>query len=304
MRFPFLVISHRLNFESFFSEFSTSFEVTIVTNGQDGLAALSQPTHWAGVLVAARLPDMDGLELIEQIDPLAGIIPLLLVPDDQLAELLPLANSRSVFRIVPESTPPHILATILIDTTHQFEILQQEHRLRARVEQLSLIDPLTGCYARSHIPGLLHRELLRSLRYRHHLSVILCDLDGLARINESFGHQAGDTLLAAFAQAAAQATRQNIDTIARWGGDEFLVVLPVTPISGAGRVATRIRERCGKLGRSEDGRILACSASFGVAGYSPANADRNTTAEDLLLLAERCLLQAKAAGGNQVLCCP
>jgi len=275
-----------------------------VTSGQDGLAALAQPPPWSGVMVASRLPDMDGLDLIGQIDPLAGPVPLLLAPDDQLAELLPLANSHSVFRVVPESTPPHILATVLTDAVRQFELLQQEHRLTARVEQLSLTDPLTGCYARPHVPGLLHRELLRSLRYRHHLSVILCDIDGLARTNETLGHQAGDAVLAAFAQAAAQSTRQNIDTIARWGGDEFLVVLPETPISGAGRVATRIRERCGKLGQSEDGRTLSCTASFGVAGFSPGNADRNTTAEDLLLLAERCLLQAKAVGGNQVLCCP
>ena len=304
MRFPFLVISHRLNFAPFFSEFSTSFEATIVTSGEDGLAALAQQIPWSGVLVAARLPDMDGLELIGQIDSLVGPVPLLLVPDDQLAELLPLANSRSVFRVVPESTPPHILATILLDTVRQFELLQQEHRLTARIEQLSLTDSLTGCYARSRIPGLLRRELLRSLRYRHHLSVILCDLDGLARINETFGHQAGDTVLAGFAQAAAQVTRLDIDTIARWGGDEFLVVLPETPIRGAGRVATRLRERCVNLGQTEDGRTLACTASFGVAGFTPENADRNTTAEELLLLAERCLLQAKAAGGNQVLCCP
>lgn len=304
MSFPFLVISHRLNFESFFSEFSTSFEATIVTSGEDGLAALAQPTPWHGVLIAAQLPDMDGLELIEQVDSLAGAVPLLLVPDDQLAELLPLANSRSVFRVVPESTPPHILATILIDTVRQFELLQQEHRLTARIEQMSLTDLLTGCYARSHIPGLLHRELRRSIRYRHPLSIILCDLDRLARINEAFGHQAGDAVLAGFAQAAAQVTRQDIDTIARWGGDEFLVVLPETPISGAGRVATRLRERCAQLGQTEDGRTLACNASFGVASFTPENATRNATTEALLLLAERCLLQAKAAGGNQVLCCP
>ncbi|WP_310599867.1 diguanylate cyclase domain-containing protein [Desulfobulbus sp.] len=301
---PFLIISHHLNFESFFAEFSTSFEATVVTSGQDGLEALAQPTPWNGVLVAVRLPDMDGLELIEQLDSQAGPVPLLLVPDDQLAELLPLANSRSVFRVVPESTPPHILAAILIDTVRQFELLQQEHRLLARIEQLSLTDSLTGCSARPHIPALLHRELRRSLRYRHPLSIILCDLDGLTRINEAFGHQAGDTVLAGFARAAAQVTRQDIDTIARWGGDEFLVVLPETPISGAGRVATRMRERCAQLGQTEDGRTLACSASFGIAGFTPDNAKRNATAEDLLLLAERCLLQAKAAGGNQVLCCP
>ncbi|MCL1979789.1 MAG: diguanylate cyclase [Proteobacteria bacterium] len=301
---PFLIISHNLSFELFFSEFSTSFDATIVTSGQDGLAALAQTTPWKGALVAAQLPDMDGLSLIKQIDPITGPIPLLLVPDNRLAELLPLANSHSVFRVVPESTPPQILATILIDTVRQYELLQQEQRLLARIALQSLTDPLTGCYARPQIPGLLHRELRRSLRYRHPLSIILCDLDGLARINEAFGHQAGDTVLAGFAQTATQVTRQDIDIIARWGEDEFLVILPETSISGAGQVASRLREKCGRLGQSEDGHPLICSASFGVTAFTSENTDHNTTTETLLLLAERCLLQAKAAGGNQVLCCP
>ncbi|MCL2789070.1 MAG: diguanylate cyclase [Desulfobulbus sp.] len=304
MSSPFLVVSHHLNFDSFFSEFSNSFEATVVRSGADGLATLALLTSWKGVLVAAQLPDMDGLDLIEQADSISSAVPLLLVPDARLAELLPLANNRSVFRVIPESTPANILATILLDTVRQFDLLQQEHRLLARIEQMTSTDPLTGCCSRQHIPPLLHRELRRSLRYRHPLSIILCDLDGLTKINETFGHSAGDAILSGFALAASQATRQDIDTVARWGGDEFLVILPETPISGAGIVATRLRERCIQLGHAADGNVIACSASFGVTGFIPENADRHTTAENLLQLAEHCLLQAKAAGGNQILYCP
>ncbi|WP_051553765.1 GGDEF domain-containing protein [Desulfobulbus elongatus] len=304
MRFPLLIVSQHLKFEAFFAEFPNSFETTVVTCGQDALAALARPTAWSGLLVAARLPDMDGLDLLEQAESISPAIPLLLVPDAEVAEFLPLANSRSVFRVVPESTPADILATILLDTVRQFDLVQREHGLQTRIDRLSHTDPLTGCYNRVHIHALLHRELRRSLRYRHSLSIILCDIDGLAAINEAFGHRAGDAVLTAFARAAEQAIRQDVDTIARWGGDEFLFVLPETPLSGAGRVATRLREQCVRLGCTVNGHALACNASFGVAGFVPETAARTAEAGDLLLIAERCLLQAKAAGGNQVLCCP
>jgi diguanylate cyclase (GGDEF)-like protein len=304
MRYPFLIVGHHLNCADFFAELTEDFAITTVTSGKEGLAALALPTPWRGVLAATQLPDLPGLDFLEQAAAVTRAIPLLLAPEAHLAGILPLANSRGVFRVVPENTPTGSLTPVFRDAVRQFDLLQQEHHLHARIEQLTSTDPLTGCSNRLHLEGYLKKELSRSLRYHHYLSVILCDIDGLNRVNETFGHQAGDAILIGFVRTAGQIIRQDIDTITRWGDDEFLFVLPETTIRGAGRVATRLQEQCTRLDCAVDGHRIAYTASFGVAGFAPEAADRNAAVDELLLIAERCLLQAKAAGGNQILCCP
>jgi len=304
MRHPFLIVSHHVQSDNLLAEVSKKFDLTIVSSGQDGLAILTEKTQWCGMLVAADLPDMSGLDFLEQATSVTTAIPLLLAPEAHLAETLLLANSRSVFRVVLENTPAADLETILLDASQQFDLVQRERQLHAQIARLTLTDPLTGCYNRLHLEEHLFKELSRSIRYSHYLSVILCDIDGLKEVNEAFGHRAGDVILSEFARSAGQLIRHDIDTITRWGEDEFLLVLPETPIRGAGRVANRLREQFAGLACSVDGHRIACTASFGVAGFAPETGERNAAVEDLLLIAGRCLLQAKATGGNQVLCCP
>jgi len=274
-----------------------------VADGESGLAKLADG-EWSAVLAAAELPDMRGLDFLTRAAACADVVPLLLVPDANLAASLIDAGNRSVFRVLPESAPAAALAAVFRDAVRQFALIRREREQRQRIEQLTLTDPLTGCMTRLHLEEHLKKELSRSSRYGHHLSIILCDVDGLQAINESLGHRVGDQVLTSFARAARSLVRQDIDTITRWGEDEFLLALPETPIRGAGRVAARLREQFAALDCSSDGHQARCTASFGVAGFAPDNAGRNAQLDDLLLIADRCLLQAKAAGGNQVLCCP
>lgn len=304
MRHSFLVVNQHPHATDLFTAVAQDFDLIFVCNGKDGMVALDQLTPWCGVIAAANLPDMDGIEFLTQASAKSGGIPLLLATDHDLATSVRLANNHSLFRVVPESTPPEDLQQVFQDTVQYFECIHQEQRLQARISQLTIIDPLTGCYNRSHLEEHLQKELRRSIRYAHPLSIILCDIDGLQRINESISHRAGDAILTAFARTAAGLIRQEIDTITRWGEDEFLLLLPETPIRGAGRVANRLREHLEQLRLEQEGHTLTCTASFGVAGFTPDAGSRNTSLEELLLIAGRCLLQAKAAGGNQVLCCP
>jgi diguanylate cyclase (GGDEF)-like protein len=304
MRHSFLVVNQHPHAADLFTAVAQDFDLIFVGSGQDGMIALDQLTPWCGVIAAANLPDMDGIEFLTQASTKSGGIPLLLATDHDLATSVRLANNHSLFRVVPESTPPEDLQRVFQDAVQHFERIHQEQRLQARISQLTIIDPLTGCYNRSHLEEHLQKELRRSIRYAHPLSIILCDIDGLQRINESISHRAGDAILTAFARTAAGLIRQEIDTITRWGEDEFLLLLPETPIRGAGRVANRLREHLEQLHLEQEGHTLTCTASFGVAGYTPDAGSRNTSLEELLLIAGRCLLQAKAAGGNQVLCCP
>jgi diguanylate cyclase (GGDEF)-like protein len=304
MRHSILIVNTQLQRPDLPSEYSEKFDLVTAADGKEGLARLALSSSWSVVLVAMDLADMSGLAFLSQAVTLSQAVPLLLVPDDQVLGMLHFANSRSIFRVVPESTAGDTLARILLDAAHQYGLIHQEEDLWERMSQLTLIDPLTGCFSRLHLEEHLQKELARSLRYGHHLSVILCDIDGLKGVNESFGHRVGDQVLTGFAQMTLQHVRRDIDTVTRWGEDEFLLVLPETPIRGAGRVANRLREKFTESGRFQEGHLVSCTASFGVAGFVPERSSRNAAVDDLLLIAGRCLMQAKAAGGNQVLCCP
>ena len=302
-----LIVNDRLQIADLQPEVVGNLEIVTTATAEDALAALALPSDWCAVLAAHQLPDMAGLDFLRRAATLSAAIPLLLVPDDQLIDLTHQANSASCFRVVPESTPAAILATLLVDAARQFELIRREGRLQAQVDhldQLTGIDPLTGCCSRPHIRSRLQQELSRSIRYGHCLTIILCDIDGLRNINLAHGHGGGDQVLAGFAGSARQSIRRDIDLIARWGEDEFLLVLPETPIRGAGRVAMRLQQQFAGSSFQIGGHTITCSASFGVAGFTPEAPNRNTAIDDLLLIGERCLHQAKAAGGNQVLCCP
>jgi predicted signal transduction protein with EAL and GGDEF domain len=102
------------------------------------------------------------------------------------------------------------------------------------LKNLSVRDPLTGCYNRRYLnASLLDNEIARARRYGLNLSLIMCDLDGFKAINDTHGHHAGDEMLRGFAALLQPMTRESIDTVVRYGGEEFLIVLPETPLDGA-----------------------------------------------------------------------
>ncbi|MGE5236286.1 MAG: diguanylate cyclase [Acidobacteriota bacterium] len=146
-------------------------------------------------------------------------------------------------------------------------------------------DPLTGVYNRRFLEEFLSRELPRSRRRRQPLSILLVDLDGFKQFNDTYGHLAGDEMLAAVASSLGAAVR-SADVVARYGGDEFVVVLPDT----AGETARRIARELGRVVP----RQVGLSIGVGCLG------EQHSTAEALLEAADRALLRAKQAGGGAV----
>jgi len=304
MRHQILIVNHQMQIADLPPVSSEKFDLVTAADGKEGLAQLARSTDWSAMLIAMDLGDMSSMAFLSQAASLSQAIILILVPDALVLEALHFANNRSIFRVVPESTSGETLAKVLLDAVHQYSLIHQDETLWEGMSRLTQIDPLTGCFSRIHLEDHLKKELTRSSRYGHPISVILCDIDGLQGINESFGHRIGDQVLTNFVNLAMQFVRRDIDTITRWGGDQFLFVLPETPIRGAGRVANRLRDKFTASACVVNGHQVTCTASFGVAGFVPERSNRNATVDDLLLIAGRCLMQAKVAGGNQVLCCP
>jgi diguanylate cyclase (GGDEF)-like protein len=208
--------------------------------------------------------------------------------------------------------PSDILTmTMLLLLANVFGLVSARRYHRARREEfhsqsilanISMQDPLTGCYNRRYLQKELQEsELTRAQRYKQHLSVIMCDLDHFKAVNDNHGHNIGDQVLTAFAVLLKAMTREHVDSVVRYGGEEFLVVLPDTVLDGATRLAERLRLQFQTTSISiESGEILYATASFGVASFDCSTGDSPVSLKQLILSADQQLYEAKKKGRNQV----
>jgi two-component system cell cycle response regulator len=174
-------------------------------------------------------------------------------------------------------------------------IALENARLHRTVQRQALVDSLTGLANRRLCEAALEKEVARAERFTEPLALVLADLDDFKAVNDAHGHPTGDEVLREFARALQDSVRE-IDLAARWGGEEFAVILPGTDLAGgiklAGRVAATLRER---FVVSPAGDRLGTTASFGVAAFPAAK-----NAKDLLAAADSALYEAKRAGKNRV----
>ena len=168
-------------------------------------------------------------------------------------------------------------------------------RLHRIVERQALIDGLTGLANRHQCEETLADELARVERFGGSLAVVVADLDWFKDVNDRHGHPAGDSVLSEFA-VLLQETVRDVDLAGRWGGEEFVLILPGTDLTGGAQVAERVRVAlAGRVVLAVDGTPITISASFGVAAIPPAK-----TASELFAAADAALYQAKRAGKNRV----
>jgi diguanylate cyclase (GGDEF)-like protein len=174
----------------------------------------------------------------------------------------------------------------------------------ARLFESATYESLTGLLRREAILEQLDRELDRALRYHRPLTIAMADLDHFKEINDRYGHLAGDSLLRRVSQVVAGGLRST-DWIGRYGGEEFLLVLPETEISGAATVAEKVRDLVeATMVLMEDGTPARVTISIGLAelGDIAGPRERKVTGRDLIAAADRSLYEAKNAGRNRV--CP
>jgi diguanylate cyclase (GGDEF)-like protein len=166
------------------------------------------------------------------------------------------------------------------------------------VFRLAFRDPVTGTYSRRYFDEALARELLRAARQETPLSILLIDLDDFKQVNDTFGHKVGDVVLAETA-AIIQGALRGESITARFGGDEFVVLLPTSGLEEAAAVAERLRRRFESEPPPSCPESMRVTLSIGVAA---TRSDGGHSAEDLLQAADQALYRAKRAGRNQVAC--
>jgi diguanylate cyclase (GGDEF)-like protein/PAS domain S-box-containing protein len=159
------------------------------------------------------------------------------------------------------------------------------------LKRLAVIDKLTGVFNRTKFKELIEREIGRALRYNKPLSMIMFDIDNFKNVNDTYGHSAGDYVLKTLAKIVRQAVRK-IDYLIRWGGEEFLIILPENDLEKAHALAERIRKIIESYTFGNVGKI---TVSLGVAEFKGGE-----TEETLIKNADDAMLKAKAKGRNRV----
>ncbi|MDV2079544.1 sensor domain-containing diguanylate cyclase [Marinobacter xestospongiae] len=176
--------------------------------------------------------------------------------------------------------------------TMRSKILLQQREL----ETAAITDSLTGLHNRRHFDRMLAQECLRAERFGQPLALVLCDIDHFKKFNDTYGHQNGDRVLKAVSEALHDAIRQ-VDVVCRYGGEEFVVILPNCDREQAGEAAERLRQTMAALSvQLADGQTVAISGSFGVAIQS----DQDSDPETLIRRADDALYDSKRHGRDRV----
>ena len=225
-------------------------------------------------------------------------------PDTSQGTTLPLTQAVGIRAYLPAQIASHRkhaaylrvveasllgLAALMLLTLVLTRPLLRAFRWTEEQASEARIDALTGLANRRAVEEILAAEISRAQRFAHELAVVLLDLDRFKEINDSFGHAAGDAMLREVSRLLISLARQG-DTVSRWGGEEFLVVLPETDLAGAQRFAERLRRTIESHAVGE----MKTSASCGVSTMLPED-----SVDELLGAADKALYEAKANGRNR-----
>jgi diguanylate cyclase (GGDEF)-like protein len=264
------------------------YEIVVADGGAAGLeaAGFEKPDL---ILLDVRMPDMTGFEVCRRLQ------------ESETARMIPVIFLSGTCDISDKIRGLDVGAVDFV--SKPFDAFELKARVRAalRTKRLqdvlrdrALIDPLTELYNRRGFDDRLEQEWARSLRYGSVLALVMMDLDGFKKVNDVFGHPAGDSVLRQVARRLADTCRQS-DAPFRYGGEEFVFILPQSSAASAEDLAQRLRLAIGSKPFTVAGGDLDLTASFGVAG-NEGMADRDR----LITAADAALYLAKAAGKNCV----
>jgi diguanylate cyclase (GGDEF)-like protein len=241
-------------------------------------------------LVGASLTDSPEAYVVDGYDshtphPLADAVMPLIHQGNLIGLLLVRRDDLSRIWADNELLLLHTVADQLVVAVNQAHMFEQ-------MEQQALTDSLTGCFNRRSLEARLEHDLQLATRMGQQLSLVMLDFDDFKHVNDHAGHEAGDVVLRGLAEILRAGLRV-VDTAARFGGDEFVVILPQANIEGALLVAERLRNRIEEMNVPGFGKV---TCSFGIATFPDHASSRDT----LIAAADRALYCSKNAGRNRV----
>jgi diguanylate cyclase (GGDEF)-like protein len=277
------------------------YEVVSVENGRAALDYL-KIRFCPIVLTDWMMPEMDGPNLCRAIRKSAFkgyVFIVLLTAKDSKNDMIEGLEAGADDYLTKPFNPSELMARLNTGK----RILALERSLRKanqEIHQLSITDPLTGAYNRGYLNEHLPQELKRSVRYGRSLSLVLCDIDYFKRVNDTYGHQAGDMVLKACSLRLTESIRKDLDWVARYGGEEFMIVLPETDLPGASLVGERLRKSVEDVQIELQGKVIRITASFGITSIGSIDSQAGDPCDTLIKQADDMLYLAKSEGRNRV----
>jgi two-component system, cell cycle response regulator len=267
---------------------------------EDGLVAFKmlRDTPVDLVVCDLNMPRCDGLKFLrlKATDPALDSVPVIVLTgaEDRARKVQALSSGASDYVVKPFD-PSELAARIRV---HLKVRKLQAKLVGANRELVRLVnlDPLTDVFNRRQLMLRLDEEFLRSRRYDRPFSFVLLDIDHFKRVNDTYGHQAGDAAMVEVA-AVLKATLRCHDSVARYGGEEFAVILPETPAENGVIAAERIRAAVEARTIAHEEQSIRVTASLGVAAFPHTLVDKPS---DLISLADAALYDAKRCGRNRV----
>lgn len=261
------------------------------------------------VLTDLIMPEMDGMTLCRRIRQelvMEDIPVIVLTAVSDLAEVLEVFKVGASDYLVKPFAKEELLARISVHIERNRinrelrETIRLLRNANEKIESLSIRDSLTGCFNRGYLRDQMQKEIRRAARYKKPISIILCDIDHFKRINDTWGHQAGDHVLIRFVETIGRLIRKDVDWLARYGGEEFVVVLPDTIATDACSAAEKLRHAVSREPIVWEETEIAITASFGLAGFETLTGDHDSVLDSMLKTADENLYTAKRSGRNRV----
>jgi diguanylate cyclase (GGDEF)-like protein len=289
-----LIADDDAQFRSMLSRRATKMGLSVleVEDGEQAVAALGLE-RFDLIVSDLYMPGYTGLEVIQKAREVDPEVHAVILTASATIETVIEALRSGVYDYLTK--PLESLSDFEITVSRALEhafLLQENKRLFAEVQRLAVTDSLTGLYNRHKLDEVMATEFERARRYKRPLSIIMLDMDGLKSINDTYGHPAGDVALKIVADAIRKTIRR-VDLPARFGGDEFIIVLPEVGLDIAVRIAERISEN---IKPSEDQKDM-----FSLSGGVAQLREEHSSAEDFIRAVDEALYRAKRAGGAQIM---
>jgi two-component system, cell cycle response regulator len=269
------------------------------------------------ILSDYNLPDCTGLDLLDRIKSRCRT-PVIMVTGENVSEFAAQAIRRGAtdyvvkvgdyFFTIPLVVEKNLTVAKLTAENEQLQLdlkrsladvnekNEQLNQALKRVEELAATDALTGLYNRRHFSRVLEQLFAEASRYQTDLAVAMIDLDGYKQLNDSLGHQMGDDVLVLVGRLLHQSMRK-ADVAARYGGDEFVLLLPRCDAAEATRLVGRIRQEFKQQSARLIQRDVGLTMSVGIASMT---ATMPASADELVADADRALYQSKEAGRDRI----
>ena len=271
------------------------FAVDVAEGGARALELLAKGAYDVAI-TDLKMPGLDGFGVLAGVKRVAPHVEVIVLTgtnaDDVSSAVRALRLGAHDYLSKPPASRDEVLMTV-DRAVEKKRLKDANQRLQRELESLSRKDALTGAFNRRAMEEMLGQETGRSHRHGHALSLLMLDIDHFKRVNDTHGHPGGDQVLRFFAKLTSSILREE-DVLFRYGGEEFVVMLPDTPLKGGLRLAERILATVATTPFEVTGATLNITASAGVAGLTAAE-----DGDQLIARADAALYAAKHDGRNR-----